>query len=201
VQDFEPAVHEMVAVVRGIDDDQLTDPTPCPDYTVGDLLDHVAGVARAFAAAAAKEQGINASPPPPGDAARLTDDWRTRIPIDLQALVPAWADPDAWDGMTWIGGGETPGGVAAAIGLEELVAHGWDLARATGQPFAADPATVEVCIDVMVPISQPGMEEARQPAFGPVVAGDAGASPLHELLGLTGRDPGWTAAGGRDGAS
>jgi uncharacterized protein (TIGR03086 family) len=192
VQSFEPAVRQMMAVVAGVNDEQLTAPTPCPDYTVGDLLDHIGGLALAFAAAAAKEQGVNTSPPPPGDASRLGADWPTRITADLSALTTAWDDPDAWDGVTWIGGGEMPGAVVAAVGLDELVAHGWDLARATGQPFTADPDTVEACIVVMTPMSQPGMEAARQPAFGPVFPREAADSPLEHLLALTGRDPGWT---------
>jgi uncharacterized protein (TIGR03086 family) len=191
VQNFDPAVRQMTAVVTGVDNAQLTGPTPCPGYTVGDLLDHIGGVALAFAAAAAKD--INASPPPLGEASRLGADWRSRITADLSALATAWDDPDAWEGMTWIGGGEAPAAVVGAVGLDELVTHGWDLARATGQPFSADPETVDACIGVMTPMSQPGMDAAREPAFGPVIPPDAAASPLERLLALTGRDPSWTA--------
>jgi uncharacterized protein (TIGR03086 family) len=193
VHNFDPAVRQMTVVVDGVTDDQLMAPTPCPSYTVGDLLDHIGGLALAFAAAAAKEPGVNASPPPLGDASRLGADWRERIAADLSALAAAWADPDAWEGMTWIAGGEAPAAVVGAVGLDELVAHGWDLARATGQPFGADPATVDACIEVMAPMSAPGMEAAREPAFGPVVDTTGDVSQLDRLLALTGRDPGWTA--------
>lgn len=61
-----PAAEQLAALVRGVRDDQLAASTPCPDYTLGDLLDHVGRVALAFAAAAAKAT----SGPEHGDAVR-----------------------------------------------------------------------------------------------------------------------------------
>src|SRR5689334_4797633 len=98
--DLEPAARQLIDLLGSIDDDQLTAPTPCPDYALGDLVDHVGGLALAFAAAARK------APPtggPSGDASRLGDDWRVRIPAALDDLVVAWRDPDAWTGMTHVG--------------------------------------------------------------------------------------------------
>ena len=65
--DLHPATRTLANLVVAVDDSQLDRPTPCPDYAVGDLLDHIGGLALAFAAAARKEDGTNASPPrPPG---------------------------------------------------------------------------------------------------------------------------------------
>jgi hypothetical protein len=52
-------------------DDQLAAPTPCPEYTVGDLLDHVGGLAKAFTWAATKESLAMPDLEPSGDASRL----------------------------------------------------------------------------------------------------------------------------------
>jgi uncharacterized protein (TIGR03086 family) len=193
MHDLHPATRLLASLVEDVDDAQLGAPTPCPDYTVGDLVDHIGGLAVAFTAAARKEDGVNASPPPPGDGARLTDDWRARIPRDLATMADAWADAAAWDGMTKIGGGEAPAAVAGAVGLNEVIAHGWDLACATGQRFAPDAADLEACIELMTPMSQPGMDAVREPAFGPVVTSTDQAPPLERLLALTGREPGWSA--------
>ena len=65
-----------------------------------------------------------------GDASRLVDDWRSRIPRDLAALAAAWRDPEAWTGMTRAGGIDLPGEIAGVVALDELVVHGWDVARA-----------------------------------------------------------------------
>jgi uncharacterized protein (TIGR03086 family) len=195
MHDLHLATDQLAELVEHVDDAQLGAPTPCPDYTVADLLDHIGGLARAFAAAARKEDGPNASPPPPGDADHLGDDWRERIPRDLATLADAWADDAAWKGSTKIAGMEMPAGVVGTVGINEVVAHGWDLARATGQPFTADAATLEGCFEFVGPMSQPGMEAAREPAFGPVVTPPDDASPIDRLIALTGRDPAWVRNG------
>jgi uncharacterized protein (TIGR03083 family) len=48
--DLGPAAARLVDLLAGIKDDQLGAPTPCPDYTLGDLLDHVGSLALAFTA-------------------------------------------------------------------------------------------------------------------------------------------------------
>ena len=50
--DFGPATRAVTAVLAGIRDDQLADPTPCPDFSVADLLDHLSGLSLAFTLAA-----------------------------------------------------------------------------------------------------------------------------------------------------
>jgi uncharacterized protein (TIGR03086 family) len=192
--DLEPATQQMADLVRGVPDTRLDAPTPCPGYTLGDLLDHVGGFALAFTGAAKKTFGDETSQGPAGDASRLGDDWRTRIPRDLAALAEAWRDPAAWSGTTQAGGLELPGGVAGVVVLDELVIHGWDIARASGQPYDYDPALLEVVHDFVAQFSEPGQEAAREGLFGPVVAVPKEAPLLDRVLGLTGRDPRWSPA-------
>jgi uncharacterized protein (TIGR03086 family) len=193
MHDLHPATRTLATLVERVDDAQLAKPTPCPEYTVGDLLDHIGRLAVAFAEAARKEDGTNASPPPEGSRANLADDWRTRIPQDLAALGDAWGEPGAWEGNTKIAGMEVPAGVVGTVGLNEVVTHGWDLSRAIGQPFDADHDTVHGCLEFVGPISQPGAEGNRAPAFGPVVAPADDASGVERLIALTGREPEWRA--------
>ncbi len=133
--DLTPAAQRLADLVAGVSDGQLAGPTPCPAYTVGDLVEHVGGLARAFRAAAEKDLAspyVNGAPA--GDAARLEEGWRDRIPADLAALARAWADPDAWTGMTRIANMDAPAEAVGVTVADELVVHGWDVARATGQP-------------------------------------------------------------------
>ncbi|MGH9187287.1 MAG: TIGR03086 family metal-binding protein [Acidimicrobiales bacterium] len=190
--DHEPAARRMADLIRGVPDELLSGPTPCPAYALGDLLDHVSGLTVAFTAAATKATGDIGSQAPSADASRLGDDWRTRIPRDLAALAEAWRDPAAWSGMTRAGGVDLPGEVAGIVALDELVIHGWDVARASGQAYDCDPQLLEVVHDFVAQFSGPGQEVGRAGLFGPVVEVPADAPLLDRVIGLTGRDPGWS---------
>jgi uncharacterized protein (TIGR03086 family) len=191
--ELEPATRRLADLVGRVPDDLLEGPTPCPDYTVGDLVEHVGGLTLAFTMAATKANLTDdaGSQAPSGDASRLGPDWRTRIPADLAALAQAWRDPAAWSGMTRAGGVDLPGEVAGLVALDELVLHGWDLARATGQPYDCDEASLEAVHRFVAQFSGPGMEAERAGLFGPVVPVPADAPLLDRVVGLAGRDPAW----------
>jgi uncharacterized protein (TIGR03086 family) len=190
--DLTPAARRLADLVSGVPDDTLDAPTPCPDYTVGDLVDHVGGAAVAFTGAAVKDTGNATAQGPSGDASRLGDDWRTRISRDLRRLAEAWRDPAAWTGMTRAGGIELPGEVAGLVALDELVLHGWDIARATGQDYECDLPSLEAVHGFVAQFSGPGQEAAREGLFGPVVDVPADAPLLDRVVGLAGRNPAWS---------
>jgi uncharacterized protein (TIGR03086 family) len=192
--DLQPAARRLETLVAGISDDQLGLPTPCPSYRVGDLLDHVCTLTVAFDAAARKDLDALRDAPGPGNAAHLPDDWRERIPRNLTVLVEAWRDPAAWEGMTRIGGGESPGAVTGMVGLEELVVHGWDLARASGQDATCDQASLEGALGLLQMFQTPGEQHEAGSAFGTVVEVAGDAELLDRVVALSGRDPSWTPA-------
>lgn len=193
--DFRPAADELKGVLARITDDQLSARTPCVAYRVGDLLDHLMGLTEAFTMAANKSTGApggdgQGSPSGPGapSAAHLDPEWRSRLPLLLDQLVAAWREPAAWTGSTEAGGVTMPAEVMAVVAIDELVIHGWDLARATGRQFSCDPASIEAIVGLLAD-SDDGDGEGL---FGPVVAVPTGAPPLDRAVGLTGRDPAWT---------
>ena len=94
--------------------------------------------------------------------------------------------------MTRAGGVDLPGEVAGLVALDELVVHGWDVARATGQPYEVDVPSLETVQAFVAQFSEPGMEEARAGLFGPVVEVPEDAPLLDRVIGLTGRDPAWS---------
>jgi len=192
VFELEPATTRLAELVAGVPDDLLDGPTPCPDYTLGDLLEHAGGLALAFAAGARKEGGALTSTAPAGDAKRLPRDWRTRIPGDLDALALAWRDPAAWTGMTTVGGVNMPGEVTALVALDEVVIHGWDIARSSGQPFWVEPALLETLAGFIQQAFAPDQPALRKGIFGPPVDVPADSPLLDRVIGLTGRDPAWT---------
>jgi uncharacterized protein (TIGR03086 family) len=190
--DLEPAARQLAKLVEGVDPQRLDVPTPCPDYTLGDLLEHVGGLALAFTWAARKEFPEGDPGAPSGDASRLPSDWQTTIPRDLRAMAEAWRDPAAWTGMTGAGGIELPGDVAGVVALDELVIHGWDVAVATGQDFEADEASLTAIQPFVASFAEQG--SADPALFGTPVPVPDGAPLQDRVIGLTGRDPSWSPA-------
>src|SRR3954454_22719381 len=99
---FRPTTTALAALVRGVADGQLSGPTPCPAYSVADLLDHIGGLSLAFVAAAGKEE-LPGGGAPSVDGSRLADGWRDLIAGRLEDLGAAWQDPAAYDGITMAG--------------------------------------------------------------------------------------------------
>ncbi|MEO8329972.1 MAG: TIGR03086 family metal-binding protein, partial [Candidatus Nanopelagicales bacterium] len=142
--DLDPAASEVTRLLDGVTDDRLAAPTPCVGMSVAALLDHFVNLSLAFTAGARKTS--ESSPPPPPSAEHLPQDWRSALPRHLGDLVNAWRDPAAWQGTTEVAGATTPAKMMGAFALDELVMHGWDLARATGQTFSYDPASTEAVL-------------------------------------------------------
>lgn len=185
--DLHPATQRAIGVVTSVVDDQLSLRTPCPESSVGDLIDHVGVFAVRFAAAARKESDGPSSPPPRPSGTNLESGWRERISRDLAALADAWQDPEAWQGTTFAGGIEMPGEVVGLVALDELVVHGWDIAVSTGQPFEPPADEIDAAMTFVTSFGAP--RDGR--LFGPIVPVDDHAPQLDRLLGLTGRDPSW----------
>jgi len=175
----------MIRLVEAVPEDSLGRPTPCQDYSVGDLLDHIGGVAIAFTGAARKQP---VAPAPSGVAANLSLDWRERIPRNFMVMNEAWQDPSAWTGMTQAGGVDLPAELAAMVALDELVIHGWDLATATDQPAGYEGPGLDAVHQTVQQFRTSGIEGL----FGPEVRVAEDAPLLDRILGLSGRDPGWT---------
>ncbi len=184
------AARATATVVTGVRDDQLHDPTPCPAYTVADLLDHIGGLSIAFTDAASKT-APKGGHQPSGERSRLEPGWRDRIAASLTELAEAWRSPGAFDGITMAGPVELPAEIAAQVALNEVVVHGWDLARATGQPYAPDAAAVATCLAFASSFEVPA-DEGQGP-FGPPVPVPDDAPALDRLAAATGRRPDWAA--------
>ncbi|MCG8915798.1 maleylpyruvate isomerase family mycothiol-dependent enzyme [Actinokineospora sp. PR83] len=156
---------EVAALVEGVRDDQRAAPTPCAEYTVADLLDHLDGVAVGFTVAAD----------------------RVGVADRLRGLADAWGVPAAWEGETEGPVGLVlPNAVWGRIVLTEVVVHGWDLATATGNGLALPEDALRHCYEHVVRF----VPEAPLPElWGPPVAVPPDAPLLDRILGITGRTP------------
>ena len=192
IVDLGPGAQRLANLIARVGDDELVKPTPCPSYTLGDLIEHVGGLALAFTAAANKDGGRYVEGAPPGDASRLGQDWRVRISRDLTALAEAWRKPAAWAGTTRIAGMDSPAEMVGLTAADELVVHGWDVARATEQPYACEPELLAAAASFLALFASPDAPAGPDVAFGPSRQVPAGAPELDRVVALAGRDPGWS---------
>src|SRR4051794_17518698 len=177
-------VDETTKIVDGIQADQLGNTTPCTEWTVRDLLNHITGGATMFAVAA--EQG---SCPDElfgqlvgGD--NLGDDYRGAWKAASQRAVAAFDIPGTMEKMVKLPFGEMPGEVALNIAVFDVTTHATDLSRATGQPAPPD-ALLETALGVgqqMISAASrvPGISAAEQSC-------PAGAVLADRLLAFAGR--------------
>ncbi|MEV6394390.1 TIGR03086 family metal-binding protein [Streptomyces sp. NPDC051907] len=186
--DLGPAAHAVAQLLDGVDDARLGDPTPCPKYAVRELLGHIVGLATAFRDAARKDLGPSTQTPAGAALPVLEEGWRAVLPQRLGELAEAWRQSGAWDGDTQAGGITFPAAIAGRVALNELVIHGWDLARATGQDYDPGDASLQVSYEMLQPSDDdPGRDEI----FGPVVSVPSSAPLLDRVVGLSGRRPDW----------
>jgi uncharacterized protein (TIGR03086 family) len=166
-------------VVRGTEPDRLGDPTPCAEWDVRHLIGHVFQVVTAVGIAARGE------PVPAGL-------WsQTLTGADFGAAAKAWDPPPT--AMIDMGGMPMPAPTVRAMLGADLVLHGWDLARATGQQLACPAEAAEQTCHFLAGFA--GQGHAMGLFAAPVPVG-ADASPLVRALALSGRDPAWRAVPG-----
>ncbi|RRD48697.1 TIGR03086 family metal-binding protein [Arachnia propionica] len=177
----------LAAVAASITPDQLTGPTPCADFDVAALLGHVVGWLESFATGYASPDGVA----PAGDAAEVRvqpDEAAARIRRASATLLEAVRGGAAERPLV-VGGVGMPGEMALALILGEYLAHGWDLAVATGQSWTPDDEALRRSREFLQTMVTP--ESRGGDWFGPEVPVAAEAPQLDRFLGFTGRDPGW----------
>ncbi|WP_127501477.1 TIGR03086 family metal-binding protein [Actinoplanes solisilvae] len=171
------AAERTVPVVRGIRDEQLGDPTPCTEFQVRDLLNHLSQVVVNFQLLATREQ------PEFGNAPDVVaDGWRDRFADETERLVTAWSDPAVLEGESPRMG--LPQALVGNLVLVDLMVHGWDLARATGQPYRPDDSAVKAVLPFVERMAPMGRSRG---VFGAEVATPADADDFDRLLAICGR--------------
>jgi uncharacterized protein (TIGR03086 family) len=148
-------------------------PTPCADWDVRALTDHIARVG------AALEMSGRGEPVP---AALWTG---PAAAFDDAAVTAAWRTPPA---VARMGDTDLPGALAGAMLAADLVLHGWDLARATGRDVTWPPGAAAATLDFLTGMAEQGRATGLFAAPVPV---PADAPVLDRALALSGRDPRW----------
>ena len=182
VELFRQAVDRFTALIDGVDDGTWDAPTPCAEWSVRDLVNHLAAEQLWAPHLMAGETIAQVGDRYDGDV--LGDDpgavWRAAAARSVAAFAP----PGALERTVHLSYGDESALEYHTQMLTDAVVHGWDLARATGQPYTMDPEAVELLLDAWAP-----REEMLRSSglFGERVEVPEDADPAVRLLALLGR--------------
>ena len=177
------ALAATTSIVANVDTTQFTLPSPCGDFDVRALIKHMVDGNYHF---------VNIARGEPGDAVPATDDFIHDDPLtsyehSARALSAAWNTPGVLEKTVQLPFGAFPGAFALGIHTVEVIMHGWDLAKATGQPTELAPDLYAVawayCKDIDDSFRGPGRP------FGPAVTPAPDASDTQRLVAWLGRQP------------
>jgi uncharacterized protein (TIGR03086 family) len=175
-------------VLAEVEAQQLDGATPCASWRVRELINHVIGAA-AYAAFTAETGEAPADRPAGEDAPDFCEgDFVTEFNRSAARAVKAFEADGVMDKTMKLPFGELPGGVFVNIATIDAFTHGWDLARATGQPTDLDPelaASLLAFAQGSVPDAMRGPDGTA--AFGPQLEAPAGAGPADQLAAFLGR--------------
>jgi uncharacterized protein (TIGR03086 family) len=94
--------------------------------------------------------------------------------------------------MTRIAGMDAPAEMVGLTAADEVVVHGWDIARAAGQPYCCEPELLDAAQRFLVQVTSPGAPAGPDVPFGPPRQLPGDAPLLDRVVALAGRDPGWS---------
>ena len=173
------------AIVAHVRPEQATLPTPCASWDVRALVNHVVHDLRQFTV---KVQGGEWDPE---DVDLVGDDWAGAYRRGASSLLAAWRRPGALEQTVRLPSGELPATWRLGQQVADLAVHGWDIAKATGQPTDLDPEVGQFALDWGRENLRPEFrgDEASGRSFGPEVAVDGDAPLYDRLAGFFGRDP------------
>lgn len=177
-------VDETNRLVGGVRSEQLGDKTPCTEWTVRDVINHVTGGATMFAMSAEKGSVPDEQMAQLMGGDNLGDDYKGALRAATDKAMAVFGQPGVLDKIVKLPFGEMPAGIALNIAIFDVATHACDLAVATGQSVA-DADLLEAALamgkQMIGPeLRQPGVFDAEQ-----TIAGDAPVAD--RLLAFAGR--------------
>jgi len=184
---FDRAIASTAAIVKSVRPDQAGAPTPCSEWNVRDLLNHVIGtlwLSEALFTDSAPRHPMAPGGLPGTDLAG--DDPAASYADASAAALTAASTGDTLSRVHTTALGDMPGPALAGFTTLDIVVHGWDLARATGQRANLDDAVTGHVLAFAEQAITPGF---RGPRIGPAVAVSPDAGLTDRLVAFMGRQP------------
>ncbi len=182
-ESLEQAFASTHKILENVGPDQLDRSTPCASWDVRQLINHIVGGSHYVA-----ETTESGQAPEFPDTDFAAGDAVTSYDEGIRAALAAFGAPGAEEKMLKLPFGEIPGAVFLGIVTSDQFVHGWDLAKATGQPTDLDPVLAGQLLEGVRAIIA---DEFRGPdgtmPFGPKVEAPDSAPPVEQLAAFLGR--------------
>jgi uncharacterized protein (TIGR03086 family) len=171
-------------ILANVSADDLDLPTPCASWAVRDLVNHIVGGTTYFSVTA--ETG---AAPAVSDADHAAGDFKAEFEEGAARAVKAFSAPGAMEKPMKLPFAVLPGSIFVMIAATDTFTHGWDLAKATGQPTDLDPVIAAQLFEAAQIIPDEMRGGDGQAPFGPEVEVPDSASAADKLAGFMGRQP------------
>lgn len=171
-------------IVQKVEPSQMGNATPCTEWSVRDVMNHVVGGATMFAECVENGSVADERLGELMGGDNLGDDPKGAFSAVCKRAIATFSKPGAMDQTVKLPFGEMPAGVALNIGIMDVTTHTCDIAKATGQKVD-DTELLEIALEsgkqlIGPDFRVPGMFDPEQPA-------PKGASAEDKLLAFAGR--------------
>ncbi|NJC69784.1 TIGR03086 family protein [Planosporangium thailandense] len=166
-------------VIGAIRRDQFDDPTPCTDWSVRQLINHLVTANLTFVSI------LTGGPRPDPERDHLGGDPLAAFRAATLEARAAFVVEGALDRTYPTPFGQRPGPLLLTMRVVDTTVHAWDLAKATGQSTDLDPELAEVALSALR-AALPADRSGGTP-FGPEQPAPAGATAADRLAAFAGR--------------
>lgn len=169
------------SVLANVTPDQLADPTPCANWNVGQLIDHLVG-GQHWARC-----GVQGAPMTETGEGASAGDFVTTFDQAATACLAAFSEEGALERTVNPGFGDMPAPALLGLSATDTLTHAWDLAKATGQDTNLAPELAAQLLGASRQMIQPAFRSEEGTLFGLEQTAPEGASPADQLAAFLGR--------------
>ncbi|MGF1668613.1 MAG: TIGR03086 family metal-binding protein [Acidimicrobiia bacterium] len=173
-------------LIEGVAPGQLGSPTPCGDFDVRALLDHMCTWATVFDGTA-NDRLLDFDP----EAFTLEVGWAECFAKAASGIVTGLRQ-HGYDRPMVMTSDPLPGFIVVDMLSMEYIGHGLDIAASTGQSHRFTAEQAEAALSASERLIQPDYRGLGEGQFHPIVEVGPDAGPFQRFVGFLGRDPGWS---------
>jgi len=178
---LEQAIVATRGVLAGVSKGQLGEDTPCAQWKVSGLINHIVGAQYFFTSA------VQGAPPDTSETDYSAGDFVATFDAASQDTIAAFNGDGVMEKMLTLPFGQMPGAAFIGIATTDTFTHAWDLAKATGQNTDLNPALAAQLLEASKLFIQPAFRSDEGTVFGPEQTAPAGACNADQLAAFLGR--------------